>query len=378
MFFPMFGRDQQNSLLNILRTGASGKDFSAVERQNLGGLLRNIEPILKDRMVGNCAAVDAILTSRRTAGTGTHPASVGTPHATLIFTGPSGVGKSMLPQLLAELMLKNPIEARSAGGIVLASGSEEEREEVQEEIAYRLVQIDCSKLADPASLIGGSPEIEMWSRFISVAKHPNTIVSFTNYTADNAIVDEVLAPILQEGRLPSGDGMGIPFNRSIVVVEKSGQSVLSPEVIGFHSRATQPECNNLEAIVAKIGSYTDRYELVTFSPLSSTEAEQLVQIYFDMEVTETVRQQFPNCEVNITQAAITHLARLGVEQDLGATHLERTMRSHVSVPLSEELFRRWSIGPNTDKLRVTVDLDATHSTVSIEVSATDPNGESSE
>ena len=97
-----------------------------------------------------------------------------------------------------------------------------------------------------------------------------------------------------------------------------------------------------------------------------------------MEVTETVRQQFPNCEVNITQAAITHLARLGVEQDLGATHLERTMRSHVSVPLSEELFRRWSIGPNTDKLRVTVDLDATHSTVSIEVSATDPNGESSE
>lgn len=270
----------------------------------------DIGAVVQRRVVGQdeaCANAARVL-SRFKAGVNDPEKPLGS----LLFVGPTGVGKTELAKELSRFLF----------------GS-----------AERLVRVDMSELM-LASSVGRllSDERGAASLLQRVSQEPLSVVLLDEIEKAHPAVFDVLLGLLGEGRLTATSGRLVDFRMTLVIMTSNLGSG-APRV-GFG--AGQADAQALHGAVRahfRPEFFNRIDEVVTFSALSPEALRRIVELSLeDVAQREGLRRR--NVRLLVSDAARDELARLGYDPEYGARPLKRVIEERIVMPLSVELSRR--------------------------------------
>jgi len=273
--------------------------------------LAQMEPRLRQRVVGQDAAVAAVAGAVRRAAAGLHDPQ--RPIASFLFAGPTGTGKTDLVKALTAALY----------------GDER-----------ALVRIDMSEYQERhnvARLIGAPPGYighEQGGQLTNaLRRNPHAVVLFDEVEKAHPEVVDILLQVLDDGRLTDGQGRTVDCTNVLIVMTSNagardiqrhvGDPVAMQAVMEAALRAAfRPEfLNRLDATIV-------------FRPLSPEALEQIVRRQLRLAIARVERQ---GIAVRVTPRALTALARDGYDPVNGARPLKRVIQARVIDPLAGSL-----------------------------------------
>ena len=249
-------------------TTVTGEDIAAAAQEKTGipltamsdseaERLRRLEAGLKERILGQDAAVESICSALRRAGTGVREAEK--PACSFLLIGPSGVGKTACAKALAELLYGKD----------------------------SFVKLDMTEYAESHSvskLIGAPPGYSGYGEggFLTerIRRRPYSLVLFDEVEKAHPEVRALLLQILDEGKLTDSAGLTVSFRNAAVVLTANLGEGASAAGIGF--AASQSAAANAAARVRAEALLTreliDRVdELAVFRSLDKEALEQVAR-----------------------------------------------------------------------------------------------------
>lgn len=268
-----------------------------------------------ERVTGQPGPVELVVDVLATAKAGLSRA--GRPLASLLFIGPTGVGKTEMAKSLAEFLYQD-------------SG--------------RMIRFDMSEYAHPAAverLIGG-PSGAQGLLTQKVRDQPFTVVLLDEFEKAHPLLFDVLLQVLGEGRLTDGAGRVADFTNSVVILTSNlGAESFRRAAVGLagHDRRDADTARHFEREVRaflrpEMFNRIDR--IVPFAPL---DAESIARIA-RREIQRVANRdglRSRQVEFHVDDAAVGWLAAQGHDPRYGARPLKRTIERYVVAPLAERI-----------------------------------------
>ncbi len=275
--------------------------------------LLQMEQILSNRVIGQDQAVQAVSQALRRGFSDIRDEH--RPVACLLFTGPTGVGKTELCRALAEEMY----------------GSRD-----------AMIRLDMSEYMEKQSvsrLIGAPPGYvgydEGGKLTELVRRKPYSLVLLDELEKAHSDVWGILLQIMEEGELTDSGGRRVSFKNTIVVMTSNIGGELKGEGLGFQPVGAEEKWSGAlrQVFAPEFLGRLDR--VVAFSPLNDGVLEKIGEKYLQ-QLCKRLEKQGINLILPASLAA--HLARQCKPKD-GARHLRRLVQEQVEGPLSEYLLR---------------------------------------
>ena len=306
------------------RTGIPVGKLTAGERERL---LR-LETILSDRVMGQTQAVCAVAEAVRRGYSGIRDAD--RPIACMLFTGPTGVGKTELCRVLAEEMY----------------GSKESM--------IRLDMTEYMEKQSVARLIGAPPGYvgyeEGGKLTEAVRRRPHSLVLLDELEKAHPDVAGILLQIMEEGCLTDSAGKRVSFKNTIVVMTSNLGGEKRGDGLGFN-----PSGKDQEQLAVLRQHFTPEFlgrldRVIRFEPLNDQVLRSIAGKYLSQLKNRVLKLGtqliFPDNLENWLCADLH--AREGARQ------LRRLVQSKVEGPLAEYLLR---CGRKPSKLRAVVEQE---------------------
>lgn len=255
------------------------------------------------------------------------------PLGVMLFTGPTGVGKTELSRSLARFLF----------------GAAEDSE--------RFVRLDMSEYSLPGSaerLVAG-PAGEP-SEFINrMRRHPFAVVLLDEIEKADEGVFDVLLSVFDEGRLTDRFGSTTYF-RSAMIIMTSNLGAISSEPPGFGSTGeTDSSTYHRAAQTFFRPEFYNRIDTVlTFRSLDQQSARRIVIKELN---SLSSREGITKRKVKLvwTERLVDHLAQAGFSARFGARPLQRTIEREIVTALAFHLNRE----PQVRELQIGFDFDRT-------------------
>ena len=291
------------------RTGIPVGRLTANERERL----LNLEAVLSKQVMGQEKAVAAVAEAVRRGCSGVRDEN--RPVASLMFTGPTGVGKTELCRVLAQELY----------------GSQD-----------ALIRLDMTEYMEKQSvsrLIGAPPGYvgyeEGGKLTEAVRRRPYCLVLLDELEKAHRDVALILLQIMEEGCLTDSAGRKVSFKNAIVVMTSNVGGEGKGDGLGF--RPTGREDQNQRALRECFSpEFLGRLDgIVCFEPLSSEAMDSIAQKYLiqlqDRMGRIGVQLQFPE------ELACNLGSRCGGQG--GARALRRLLQQEVENPLATLLLK---------------------------------------
>ncbi len=291
------------------RTGIPAGRLSSGERERLLGL----EKVLTERVVGQQAAVQAAAEAVRRGFSGIRDEN--RPVASMLFTGPTGVGKTELCRALAEELY----------------GSRE-----------AFIRLDMTEYMEKQSvsrLIGAPPGYvgyeEGGKLTEAVRRRPYCLVLLDELEKAHPDVSGILLQIMEEGVLTDSTGRRVSFKNAIVVITSNIGGDLQGDGLGFCPAGREEDVQK-----ALRQTFTPEFlgrldSTICFRRLTGTDMEAIAQKYLRQLA---VRLSAMGMQLALPKELAKELCSHCRPND-GARYLRRLVQQRVEGPLSEHLLR---------------------------------------
>ena len=291
------------------RTGIPVGRLTATERDRL----LNLEGLLSSRVMGQEAAVAAVAESVRRGYSGIRDPQ--RPIACLLFTGPTGVGKTELCRALAQEVY----------------GSRE--------AMIRLDMTEYMEKQSVARLIGAPPGYvgyeEGGKLTEAVRRRPYCLVLLDELEKAHPDVLGILLQIMEEGGLTDSTGRHVSFKNAIVVMTSNVGGQQRGEGLGFCAAGREAELDGAvrQAFTPEFLGRLD--QTVAFEKLGNGAMEAIAWKYLHQLQERTAAA---GTQLQIPQELAGILCRRCGAKD-GARQLRRLVQTEVEGPLASFLLR---------------------------------------
>lgn len=289
------------------RTGIPVGRLTENERQRI---LR-LDEILGKHVMGQKDAVKAVAEAVRRGYSGIRDPR--RPVACMMFTGPTGVGKTELCRVLAEEVY----------------GS-----------CDAMIRLDMTEYMEKHSvsrLIGAPPGYvgheEGGKLTEAVRRRPYCLVLLDELEKAHPDVSGILLQIMEEGELTDSTGRKVSFKNAIVVMTSNVGSNIQGEGLGFrpNGHAKEQESALRQSFTPEFVGRLDR--IVTFAPLGLDAMTAIGEKYLQELIS---RLAVMDMKLHVPEDLATRLAEKCKSKD-GARYLRRLVQDEVEGPLAEYL-----------------------------------------
>lgn len=263
---------------------------------------------LHKRVIGQAEAVEAVAEAVVRARSGLKDPN--RPIGSFIFLGPTGVGKTELARALAEFLF------------------DDER---------AMIRIDMSEYQEKhtvARLLGAPPGYvgfeEGGQLTEAVRRRPYSVVLFDEIEKAHADVFNVLLQILDDGRLTDGQGRTVDFKNTIVIMTSN---IGSQRILNYQGAFSGEGYERMkDAVLDEMRKhfrpeFLNRVdELIVFHALDEDHLKEIVLIQL-RRLQERLADR--KITLELTDAAKTHLVRVGYDPAYGARPLKRAIQKEV-------------------------------------------------
>ena len=282
--------------------------------QGEDALYQNLAPRLKEALVGQDRGIDALCAALLRSRAGV--ADPRRPACSLLFCGPTGVGKTQLARLLAKELF----------------GRED-----------ALVKYDMGEYMEPhtvARLIGSPPGyvgFEEGGGLVSrLRTHPYSIVVFDEIEKAHRDVLHVLLNILDEGRLTDGQGRVASFRNAIIIMT-SNLGGNTDRGLGFGEGSAEDLQKAGRRAVEKafLPEFVNRLdEIVVFAPLDQTALTRIAALQLQALKDRLAEK---GVAVDFAPDVAEEAARRGYDKRYGARAVRRLVEQQIGGTLAQML-----------------------------------------
>lgn len=309
--------------------------------------LLRLEQTLHRRVIGQDEAVKAVAKAIKRGRVGLKDPK--RPIGSFLFLGPTGVGKTELSKVLADVVF----------------GSE-----------TSMIRVDMSEYMEKHSvskLVGSPPGYvgydEGGQLSEKVRRNPYSVILFDEIEKAHPDVFNILLQVLDDGHITDAQGRKIDFKNTILIMTSNAgaQAIVEPKKLGF--AAVDDEKYNYERMKGSVMEEVRRVfkpeflnridEIIVFHSLNREEIKSIVALLLkdfekrcsqQMDITLTVRDSVKK-----------HIAETGFDSKYGARPLKRAIQTKIEDALAEEILEgrisagdHVAVGYTGKKIRFTV------------------------
>jgi len=271
--------------------------------------LRYLERDLKRVVFGQNLAIESLVKSihRSRAGLG-HPDK---PVGSLLFTGPTGVGKTEVAKQLAA------------------------------QLGVKFLRFDMSEYMEKhsvARLIGAPPGYVGFDQggllTEEVGKNPWSVLLLDEIEKAHPDLFNILLQVMDHGTLTDNNGKEVDFRNVILIMTSNvGGRDMNAVPIGFGSRVAATPKNAIEKMFSP--EFRNRLDgVINFESLDEAIMLQVVDKFLRELATQLAEQ---DVIIKVSAAARRELARRGYDPLFGARPLGRLIQTELSDPLAEKI-----------------------------------------
>ena len=288
--------------------------------------LVNMEEVLHEKVIGQSEAISVISKAVRRARSGLKDPK--RPTGVFVFLGPTGVGKTYIPQKLAEFMF----------------GSEES-----------VIRLDMSEFMERhavARLVGAPPGYigydEGGQLTEAVRRKSYSVILLDEIEKAHPEVFNILLQIFDDGHLTDAKGRKVDFRNTIIVMTSNiGSDLIRQDrSIGFFARSggAQGEKEAYERMKGNVLDEVKRFfrpeflnridGTIVFHALSREHMHEIVDLMLS-EVSSNLIEK--GISLDMTDEAKAWLAEKGYDPQFGARPLRRLIQDSVEDKLSDAI-----------------------------------------
>jgi ATP-dependent Clp protease ATP-binding subunit ClpB len=254
--------------------------------------LVRMEDVLHARVVGQDAAVRAVANAIRRSRSGL--ADRNRPIGSVLFLGPTGVGKTELARSLADFLF------------------DDERAMVRIDMSEYMEKHSVSRLVGaPPGYVGYDEGGQLTE---TVRRRPYAVVLLDEIEKAHPDVFNILLQVLDDGRLTDGQGRTVDFTNTVLI--------MTSNLPGDPADFFKPE------FVNRVD------EIVRFRSLTEDDIGQVLEIQLHQLESRMAERKL---SLEVSGDARRWLARRGYDPDYGARPLKRLIQHAIVDPLALEL-----------------------------------------
>ncbi len=325
----------ENIIAEIVST-STGVPVTRLAEEESKKLLR-MEEELHQRIVGQNEAVSVLSKAIRRARSGMKDPK--RPIGSFIFLGPTGVGKTELAKVLAEILF----DSEDA-----------------------LIRIDMSEYMEKYSvskLIGAAPGYvgyEDGGQLTElVRRKPYSVILFDEMEKAHPDVFNILLQILDDGRLTDSTGRVIDFKNSVIIFTSNiaAMEIAGSQKIGFDIAIN--ETSKYEDMKGKVLEYLKKSvrpeflnridEVIVFKQLSKNELYQIIDLMLD-KLKERLAEK--ELTLKVPKKVKDLILENGYNPQYGARPLRRAIQYLVEDMLAEAILKNSKMRDGIIKLKV--------------------------
>jgi ATP-dependent Clp protease ATP-binding subunit ClpC len=270
--------------------------------------LLNLERLMHERIVGQDQAVTAVAGALRRARSGLR--DVRKPIASLLFLGPTGVGKTETAKAIA----------------VVYFGSEQS-----------MIRLDMTEYQTPdalAKLIGAAGSQGLLTEHVRLK--PFSLILLDELEKAHPDILNVFLQVMDDGRLTDGRGQTFDMTNTMIIATSNAgtDSILNATRAGLPREQLQTMMR--EDVLPQIfrPEFLNRFDtMVIFEPLSPAAVVQITTLLLQALATQLNTEK--QLILQWDQAAVEELAARGYDPLYGARPLKRVLQDTVEDALSK-------------------------------------------
>jgi len=324
-----------NEIIAEVVSNMTGVPLTKLEKKETQRLLE-LEVDLHKTVVSQDEAITAVAKAVRRSRSGLKDPN--RPMGCFILLGPSGVGKTLLAQALAEFMFSD---------------------------RNSLIRLDMSEFMEKhnvSRLVGAPPGYvgyeEGGQLTERIRRRPYSVLLLDEIEKAHPDVYNVLLQIMDEGRLTDSFGRSVDFKNVILIMTSNIGADLIKNQSGFGFGKKSPEAN-YEKMKDILQKEVDRHfrpeflnrldDTIVFKALTRED----LQIIVDYELAKVFKRLTEHgLKLELTNQAKEFLIDKGYNPEFGARPLRRAIEHYIEDPLSEAVLGGKFKGKNLVKIDV--------------------------
>ena len=280
--------------------------------------LSELDQRLKEKIVGQDEAIDAVSAAIRRSRVGISPKHK---PVSFIFVGSTGVGKTELVKQLADDLFNAP---------------------------ESLIRLDMSEFMEKHSvsrIIGSPPGYvgydEAGQLTEKIRRKPYSVVLFDEIEKAHPDVLNVLLQILDDGQITDAHGRKVNFENTVIVMTSNAGSDRKEGTVGFNKSASELDRDRAMKALRQFlrPEFINRVdEIVCFNKLSEEDFRPIARLMLD-ELKASMKEK--GLTLSYDEELVKCLVKKSYSASYGARNLRRTIQKEVEDALALEIINSY-------------------------------------